>query len=377
MVASDLNMLSSESRLLFGLGCSSLPGSLSRRKGVAVAAKPTEPIHSPHQAVNPRQVAWAVGVTLVAIFGFVYFPLFSYSFEQWLKPDYSHAFLVPVFAGYVAWTRRALAPKAVSWPDTRGIWFILGAAVLFPVAGQLNIGKEWLQGVSFILSLFGATLLLGGTRAVIWLWPSLGFLIFLFPLPYAVEHYLGWQLQRTAAIGAGYALQTIGYPTYCEGVILHCQDHILEVQHACNGLSMLLTFAALSVGMIMVVQRPWFDRGLILVSAVPIAVFSNILRIAATGVLYNAAGKEMGDRIFHDFAGWMMMPLALAILLLELKILDWVFLEDLGQASRDDVLRMGGKPAHLFMTSFGGAGNTSKPAPAKPPAPPPPRGQGR
>jgi exosortase/archaeosortase family protein len=129
--------------------------------------------------------------------------------------------------------------------------------------------------------------------------------------------------------------------------------------------------------MILVVRRPWLDCGLILVSAIPIAVFSNILRIAATGVLYNAAGKEMGDRIFHDFAGWMMMPLALCLLLLELKILDWVFLEDLGQASREDVIRMGVKPAHLFMTSFEGPGSTNKPAVLSPPAPRPPRGQGR
>ena len=98
---------------------------------------------------------------------------------------------------------------------------------------------------------------------------------------------------------------------------------------------------------------------------------------AATGVLYNAAGKELGDRIFHDFAGWMMMPLALGLLLLELKILDWVFLEDLGQASREDVIRMGVKPAHLFMTSFEGAGKPSKPPAVKPPAPRPPQGQGR
>jgi len=370
-------MVSSEWRLPFGPGCPWSPGSLSRRKGVAVAAKPTESIRLQRQAADPVQVAWALGVTLVAVLGFVYFPLLKYSFNEWLKPDYSHGFLVPVFAGYLAWTRRALAPKSLSWPDVRGVGFIVGGAILFLLAGLSNIAKEWLQGVSLILNLCGAAWLIGGRRAVVWLWPSLTFLIFMFPLPYSIAVYLSWPLQRIAAIGAEYTLQTLGYPTYCEGIILHCQDHILEVQNACNGLSMLLTFITLSVGMILIVRRPWLDRGLILASAIPIAIFSNILRIAATGVLYNAAGKELGDRIFHDFAGWMMMPLALGLLLLELKILDWVFLEDLGQASREDVIRMGVKPAHLFMTSFEGAGKPSKPPAVKPPAPRPPQGQGR
>jgi exosortase/archaeosortase family protein len=130
---------------------------------------------------------------------------------------------------------------------------------------------------------------------------------------------------------------------------------------------MLLTFATLSTGMALVVNRPWLDRGLILAAAVPIAILANILRIAATGVLYNEAGKELGDRVFHDFAGWVMMPLALGVLWLGLKALDWVFLEDLGQASREDVIKNVTKnPALLFMPQF--EAGSKKPAAAPKPA---------
>jgi len=333
-----------------------------------------------YQSIPSIWLTGSLALTIICILGFVYFPLLKYSFGQWLKPDYSHGFLVPVFAGYLAWTRRNRAPTQLQWPDVWGIAFVVVGAVLFLLAGLSNIAREWLQGVSLILNLCGATLILGGKRSFLWLWPCLAFLVFMFPLPYRVEHLLGWQLQRVAASGSEYALQTIGYPTFREGIKIHCQDHILEVENACNGLSMLLTFIALSVAMAMVVRRPWLDRGLILLSAVPIAIFSNILRIAATGVLYNEAGKELGDKVFHDFAGWMMMPLALGLLLLELKVLDWVLLEDLGKASREDVIRMGVKPAHLFMTSF--EANGTKPTAAPPvsnplTSPRPPRGSGR
>jgi exosortase len=160
-------------------------------------------------------------------------------------------------------------------------------------------------------------------------------------------------LQNVATRASGFVLQTIGYPTYREGHTLHCQDHTLGVEQACNGLSMLLTFVTLSVGMVMVIRRPWLDRIIILLSAMPIAILSNVIRIAVTGVLYNEAGKELGDKVFHDFAGWMMMPLALGMMLVVLKVLDWVLQEDLGKASREEVIRnVTAKPAYLFMPAF-------------------------
>ena len=313
-----------------------------------------------------RSPGWiAALVAIVGVLGFVYFPLMRYSFEQWLKPDYSHGFLVPAFSVYLAWMWRVWAPTEIAWPDPLGLAFIVGGAALFLVAGLTNTGKEWLQGLSLVINLCGATLLLGGTVALRWLWPSLAFLLFMFPLPYSVEVTLGWPLQKVAAIATEFVLQTIGYPTYREGMILHCQDHFLEVKNACNGLSMLLTFFTLSAGMAIVIRRPWLDKVIILFSAVPIAILSNVVRIALTGVLYNEAGKELGDRVFHDFAGWMMMPLALGILLLELKVLDWVLQDDLGKASREDVIRnVTSKPAYLFMPAFEKAQAEKK---AKPP----------
>lgn len=304
-------------------------------------------------------------VAMVGVLGFVYFPLLKYSYGQWLLPDYSHGFLVPAFAVYLAWKWKVWAPTEIAWPDPMGLAFIVGGALLFLAAGFFNIGKEWLQGASLVLNLCGATLLLGGPAALRWLWPSLAFLLFMFPLPYEVEHTLGWPLQKIAAVATEFVLQTIGYSTYREGMILHCQDHVLEVKNACNGLSMLLTFFTLSAAMAIVIKRPWLDRIIIVLSAVPIAILANVVRIAVTGVLYNEAGKELGDRVFHDFAGWMMMPLALGMLLIELKILDWVLQDDLGKASREDVIRnVTTKPAFLFMPQFekAEAAKTGKPA---------------
>ncbi len=316
-------------------------------------------------AATVRSPAWVIAVAVtLGVLGFVYLPLLTYSFNEWLKPDYSHGFLVPAFAAYLAWVWRAWAPSYLAWPDVRGLGFFLAAAPLFVVARYTNVALEWVQGISLVLALLGAVTVFGGVAALRWLWGPVLFLMFMFPLPNAVAGALSWPLQKVAAVGSEYTLQTLGYPTYREGMILHCQDHVLEVQNACSGLSMLLTFVTLSTAMALVVRRPWLDRGLILLASFPIAILSNVVRISATGVLYNEAGKELGDRVFHDFAGWMMMPLALGMLWLGLKVLDWVFLEDLGKASREDVIKnVTANPALLFMPAFEAAGSKTVTAP--------------
>jgi exosortase/archaeosortase family protein len=155
-------------------------------------------------------------------------------------------------------------------------------------------------------------------------------------------------------------------------VILTVDKHALEVEKACSGLSMLLTFAALATGMAMVIRRPWLDRGVILASAVPVAVLANVIRISLTGVLYNTAGKELGDKVFHDFAGWMMMPIALLVLWGELKLLDWIYVDVGGKASGKEIIRTNAlNPAHLIMTALPPEkGGTAQPNPMKPAAQP-------
>lgn len=299
-----------------------------------------------------RSPGWlAAAMALLAAGGFVYARLLADCFRQWVSnPDYSHGFLVPLFSAYLAWHFRDRAPSSITWPRPWGLAFLAGGAALFLLAGLTNWAQEWVKGLSLIIVLAGAVLLLGGWRSLRWLWPSIAFLIFMFPLPYQVEHWLGWHLQKIATVSATFWLQTLGYPAYAEGNVIHLKDHRLEVARACSGLSMLLTFAALAVGVAILIQRPWLDRLVVLISAVPIAVISNITRIVATGVLYDLGGRELGEAVFHDFAGWLMMPFALVLMGLELKLLDWILISGMERASREEIIKdRTENPALLFM----------------------------
>ena len=60
---------------------------------------------------------------------------------------------------------------------------------------------------------------------------------------------------------------------------------------------------------------------------IDLKVISNIVRIVATALAYEYANRETADLIFHDLSGWLMMPFAMLLLFLELKIIDLLYVE--------------------------------------------------
>jgi exosortase/archaeosortase family protein len=87
---------------------------------------------------------------------------------------------------------------------------------------------------------------------------------------------------------------------------------------------MLTIFIALAVAMVFLVERPWWDKLIILLSAIPIALLVNIIRIDLTGLAYLWVGQdsEVVKLLAHDWAGYIMMPMALGFLWIELQILE-------------------------------------------------------
>jgi len=153
------------------------------------------------------------------------------------------------------------------------------------------------------------------------------FLFFMIPLPGFVGGMLSGVLQTIATISSTYLLQTIGIPAVSEGNVIWLTHKPLGVAQACSGLRMLTSFFALSAGMSLVIDRPVWEKCLIALSAPVIAIAANVLRISATAVAYEFGNEKMAELIFHDLAGWLMMPVGLLLLWAELYIISKIFVE--------------------------------------------------
>lgn len=299
---------------------------------------PATPEDKPTSTFDPKSYVrfvkkhpqWCIFFLLIAaILIWMYLPTISHLAGRWSnEDDYSHGFFVPLFSIALLWIRRPLFPSTNESSTTA---VVAGVVLLFAGAAF-----RWASGIYFstlldALSLLpilaGITLVTGGWRALNWAWPAIFFLGFMIPLPGVISDRLSHPLQRIGTIGSTYLLQTVGVPAISEGNVIWLTEGQIGVVEACSGLRMLNVFFAITVGAAFIVKRPLWEKLLIAMSAVGIGVAVNVLRITATGIAHEVAGAEVADMIFHDLAGWLMMPLAILILMAECWFLSRLFIE--------------------------------------------------
>jgi exosortase len=247
------------------------------------------------------------------------------------NPQYSHGFLVPGFAALLLWLRRDQLRKSLGQTAAGFLPRCLGAALLLAGLAMRLAGTYWYfisaESIALLPCIAGIVLLVGGRPLWRWAWPAVLFLAFMIPLPFRVASALSGQLQWVATLTSTFVMQTLGLPALAEGNVILLNEHQIGIVEACSGLRMLVVFFALSTAVVLLVRRHWIDRLLILASAIPIALISNIIRITATGLMYEAGYSELANHAFHDAAGWLMMPIGLGFLWIELWVLSKLFID--------------------------------------------------
>jgi exosortase len=240
--------------------------------------------------------------------------------QRWAHdPQYSHGYLVPGFAVLLLALRWRRLDRTAAAPSWWGLPVLLAAVAARLVGTRFSL--DWLESVALLPCAAGVCLASGGRAAWRWAWPAVLFLFFMIPLPHRVAVAAAEPLQHLATVASCYALQTLSLPAVPEGNVILLNDARIGIVEACSGLRMLVVFFALSTGVALVIRRPLWERLVLVGSAVPIALFSNLVRITATGVLHETAGSDFANNFFHDVGGWLMMPLALVLLWIELKVL--------------------------------------------------------
>ncbi len=282
------------------------------------------------RAEKSTPLQWMACLGLLAAIGWVFWPTLVALEKMWrTDPDQQHAYLVPAFVLYLLWMNRKEARHTEYGAPLVGLCLLLvGLGLRF--AG-IYVFLDWLQAAAIIPCLLGVVAMVWGTSTA---WTCLGpllFLVFMIPLPYRVATWLAYPLQRTASVSSTYMLETLGYYASCIDTKIHIGDHSLDVVAACSGLKILVTFFALSAAFALLSpQRIWWERLLIVLAAIPIALAANVIRIVATAMLYQWEIPGLAKSVYHDLAGWLMMPIALLLLGL------WTWILSVCVVSRDE-----------------------------------------
>ncbi|MEX2187369.1 MAG: exosortase/archaeosortase family protein [Pirellulales bacterium] len=268
--------------------------------------------------------AGAIAILAAAIWS--YWPTLAETVTAWETiPDYSHGYLVLPIAGWFLWARRGEFPHDRLRSSQWGWAFIAVALVLRVSSAYVFI--EAVDGWTLPLWVAGVVMLLFGAACFRWAAPAIIFLWFMFPWPYSAELFLSQPLQGAATKISTAALQMLGQPALAEGNVIVMGDQRLEVAQACSGLRIFVGIFALAFAYVLFTRRAWWEKLMLLASAVPITLIANSTRIVVTALLQEFVSGEAAHQFTHDFAGWVMIPFA--------ALLFWLFLVYLTRLFRE------------------------------------------
>lgn len=221
--------------------------------------------------------------------------------DWWRDEGYSYGFLIPPLVAYVVWSRRSRIAAEPVYPDYRGL-FVIASACLFYLAGRLAV-EFFLTRTSLVLLIAGLVWTFWGLRRLQLLAFPLVLLFSMIPLPTVVYYQVIAPLQLYSSSMATMVVRLLGLTIYRDGNIIYLPNISLGVAEACSGLHSALSLSITALLLGYVECSRWRTRAGLLVLAIPIAIFFNIVRIAGTAVLAEA-NPELATGFYHSFSGW-------------------------------------------------------------------------
>jgi exosortase len=260
-------------------------------------------------ALWQRTAAWLlIGELLV-----LYAPTAVFLWQRWTMSVWhnAHGLLVPPVVAYLVYQElkrfKGSAPRSSAW----GFAFLIPALLL--QAFDAGMHTQLLSAASIIIALPGLSLLFLGperTRAILF---PLVFLVAALPIPLGMTEQIHMQLRLVTTAVSGWLVPLLGIPTFAEGTTLHIPPGTLQISDACSGFSTL--YAAAAVACLTAHSAPTAGRkALVILSAAPLAIAANILRIVMLVLLIMWQGPWVLDSVLHPLSGLMTFAIALPII---------------------------------------------------------------
>ncbi|NLW81395.1 MAG: exosortase/archaeosortase family protein [Desulfovibrionales bacterium] len=232
----------------------------------------------------------------------VYWPIVVPMVKQWARDEnYSHGFLVPLISLYMAYLSRDKLLEAEVRPSNSGL-VLIGLGLVMLLLGWL--GTEYFtMRSSMVVIIAGAVLFTMGREIFKILSIPLAYLLLMVPIPYIVYDAAAFPLKLFVTKVSVLVMKALGVVVLQEGNILMFPNITLEVADACSGLRSIMSLLALGTAYAFVFFPRTRDRIILILSTLPIAVFTNCLRVIATGILAQYFGAAAAEGFFHEFAG--------------------------------------------------------------------------
>jgi exosortase len=253
----------------------------------------------------------------------LYWPVLAKLVSDWSRNEnYSHGFLIPPLAAYLVWERWGRLKTTPCSSSLAGLFVVVGSLLVLLVG---LLGAElFLSRIAFIGVLIGGVLYVLGWQHLRLLAFPLGVLLLMIPIPAIIFNQIVFPLQLLASQAGEVALSTAGIPVLREGNVMILANTTLEVAEACSGIRSLVSLLTLAIVFAYFTDPRGGVRTAIALSAIPVAILANALRVAGTGIAAHYYGTSAAEGFFHSFSGWIVFIAAMAMLFVIVHTLQWI-----------------------------------------------------
>ena len=274
---------------------------------------------APTAAANPFGAFPAFGA-LVVLLAIAALPslVWMVTHDWFDSQDYSHGALVPLIAAY-------LVRQRIDAFTVGGGGALFGIAAVVAGVCAILLGKlstiHTLAQYGFLAGVIGGFAIAFGANATRRNALPLAMLAFMIPLPNFLYRPLSAQLQLWSSQLGVACLRAVGVSVGLHGNVIDLGAYQLQVLEACNGLRYL--FPLLSLGALFgyLFNGPTWQRWTLFLSAIPVAIVLNSLRIATIGLTVERWGVGAAEGLVHDVEGWAVFGVCVVVLLVEAKLL--------------------------------------------------------
>jgi len=288
-------------------------------------------------------------IAIAVALAFVYFNVIvKLANDWWHDENYSHGLLIPFVVAFIVWQERKRLSESKRQPWT---WIGGGgiALSLFMLWAGTAGAELFVQRVSLVFMLVSVVIYFFGARLIHLLAVPLFLFVLSIPIPQIIFNRIAFPLQLFASRCAVSAMWFLNIPVLRQGNVMEMmprgatEPKRLAVVEACSGIRSLMTLITLAV-IYAYFTKPKGRSGagndhkgsklrtslssvalwrslILIVSAVPIAILTNAVRVSGTGVLAHYYGTRVADGFFHEFSGWVIY-IAAALLLFATA---WIF----------------------------------------------------
>ena len=237
-------------------------------------------------------------------------PIRSLLLHRWrYDGTWSYGWLVPVFSVYFLHTQRArLAAAPIRTSYVGLLVFLVSLGCYFATIWVYPTGYP--RALTLIGVIFGLTLFVCGWSVLRVVWFPIGFLVLGVPLPQSIYVHLTMPLQKLASQVTVAVLSLLpSVQAEASGVVVDYSyagvfGH-LNVEQACSGMRSMMAIVTLGVALAYLGARPLWQRLVMAVSCVPIAIGCNVIRVTITGLLHVFKDSSLGRALRFD---WLIGP---------------------------------------------------------------------